>query len=589
MLYGSVGRVGLRALSGVAFSPLSLFANGEQGVWYDPSDFSTLFQDAAGTTPVTAVEQPVGLVLDKSKGLVLGSEASPALSAYQTELTGTWTASGANYAFTDTVGGQVRPGVGWPSISLTPGWYRVVVVVASITGATQIRMDGIGASDQLLTTGTNTRTVLVTVNSRPRLRLEDTSTTVGDGFAITSVSVRELPGNHAFQSTSTARPVLSGRVNLLTYTEQFDNAVWRKNNVSITANTTATTDPLGGNTADVLSELAVTNFHFLDLLTALPFAATQYTFTACLKQGSSRYGGIHINDGTPRGCSIDLQTGTLGTPYGSATATVADVGNGWYRLTVTATASATASGQLAIYVSNSNSLASYAGNTNNNIYIWGADLRPANSGAGLPAYQRVGAATAGTSSAAGTGDYDTTGFPLYLRFDGTDDFLVTGTINPGSVDKAQVFAGVRKLSDAAAGVLVESSVNAFANAGAIAITAPPATLPAYSFRSSGSVGVTAQVNSGYAAPVSSVVTGFGDIAGDVARLRVNGTQVAETLADQGTGNFLAYPLYIGRRGDATVPFNGHVYSLLVRFSATNMDAATIASTETWVNQRTKAY
>ena len=37
-----------------------------QGVWYDPSDMSTLFQDSAGTVPVTAVEQLVGLILDKS-------------------------------------------------------------------------------------------------------------------------------------------------------------------------------------------------------------------------------------------------------------------------------------------------------------------------------------------------------------------------------------------------------------------------------------------------------------------------------------------------------------------------------------------
>ena len=40
---------------GTAFSPAVLFASGEQGVWYDPSDFTTLFQDSAGTTPVTAV------------------------------------------------------------------------------------------------------------------------------------------------------------------------------------------------------------------------------------------------------------------------------------------------------------------------------------------------------------------------------------------------------------------------------------------------------------------------------------------------------------------------------------------------------
>lgn len=48
------------------FIKQSLFGNSEQGVWYDPSDLSTLFQDSAGTTPVTADGQPVGLMLDKS-------------------------------------------------------------------------------------------------------------------------------------------------------------------------------------------------------------------------------------------------------------------------------------------------------------------------------------------------------------------------------------------------------------------------------------------------------------------------------------------------------------------------------------------
>ena len=43
-----------------------LFANGEQGFFYDPSDLSTMFQDAAGTIPVTAAGKPVGLIRDKS-------------------------------------------------------------------------------------------------------------------------------------------------------------------------------------------------------------------------------------------------------------------------------------------------------------------------------------------------------------------------------------------------------------------------------------------------------------------------------------------------------------------------------------------
>lgn len=44
----------------------SLFAGGEQGFAYDPNDLTTMFQDAAGTVPVTAAGQPVGLILDKS-------------------------------------------------------------------------------------------------------------------------------------------------------------------------------------------------------------------------------------------------------------------------------------------------------------------------------------------------------------------------------------------------------------------------------------------------------------------------------------------------------------------------------------------
>lgn len=53
-------------LSGGSWSPTSLFAASEVGVWYDPSDLSTMFQDSAGTTPVTADGQPVGKILDKS-------------------------------------------------------------------------------------------------------------------------------------------------------------------------------------------------------------------------------------------------------------------------------------------------------------------------------------------------------------------------------------------------------------------------------------------------------------------------------------------------------------------------------------------
>ena len=47
---------------GAVVNPLSLSPK----VWYDPSDLSTMFQDTAGTTPVTAAGQSVARINDKS-------------------------------------------------------------------------------------------------------------------------------------------------------------------------------------------------------------------------------------------------------------------------------------------------------------------------------------------------------------------------------------------------------------------------------------------------------------------------------------------------------------------------------------------
>lgn len=54
------------SITSIESTVVGLFANGEQGVWYDPSDFSTMFQDTSGTIAVTAVGDPVALIRDKS-------------------------------------------------------------------------------------------------------------------------------------------------------------------------------------------------------------------------------------------------------------------------------------------------------------------------------------------------------------------------------------------------------------------------------------------------------------------------------------------------------------------------------------------
>lgn len=71
----------------------SLFANNEQGFAYDPNDLTTMFQDAAGTVPVTSAGQPVGLIKDKSGR---GNHASQTVSASRPILQRNAT-TGANY------------------------------------------------------------------------------------------------------------------------------------------------------------------------------------------------------------------------------------------------------------------------------------------------------------------------------------------------------------------------------------------------------------------------------------------------------------------------------------------------------------
>lgn len=86
-----LSRLGAAISAAYGYSPTSLFSSGEVGAWYDPSDLTTMFQDSAGTTPVTADGQPVGKILDKSGR---GNHATQATAAkrplYKTNGTEHW-------------------------------------------------------------------------------------------------------------------------------------------------------------------------------------------------------------------------------------------------------------------------------------------------------------------------------------------------------------------------------------------------------------------------------------------------------------------------------------------------------------------
>jgi hypothetical protein len=71
------------------FTPADLFFLGEQGAWYNPIDITTLFQNAEGTTPVTADGDPVGRMRDKSPNLNLAVIWTP-FQLFKNSQMGSW-------------------------------------------------------------------------------------------------------------------------------------------------------------------------------------------------------------------------------------------------------------------------------------------------------------------------------------------------------------------------------------------------------------------------------------------------------------------------------------------------------------------
>jgi hypothetical protein len=188
--------------------------------------------------------------------------------------------------------------------------------------------------------------------------------------------------------------------------------------------------------------------------------------------------------------------------------------------------------------------------------------------------------------------YDTAGFLPYLQFDGIDDSMSTGGIDFTATDKMTVWAGARKLSDAAFGIITELGPVVDANNGTFAVGASIAAAQRYVSALRGTA-LAYYEPATYAAPITNVLATSFDIAGatisNEISPRVNGIleQDNPTGANAGTGNFGNYPLYIGARNNASTYLNGQIYSLIVRGAQSTQSQ--IAATESWVNSRTGAY
>jgi len=166
----------------------------------------------------------------------------------------------------------------------------------------------------------------------------------------------------------------SATYNLLTYSEQFDNAAWAKGNTSINQN--ATTAPDGTLTADKLVEDTATAEHIL--VQGTPVVGRTETFSIYARAAERTRITLGGGGFTAQGFSalFDLSTGTLISNTGNK-ASISDVGNGWYRCSISFVPSTTVTYRVSLIDANNNS--TYTGNGTSGVFVWGAQLEQAST------------------------------------------------------------------------------------------------------------------------------------------------------------------------------------------------------------------
>lgn len=523
------------------FRPETLFAAGAPGLAYDFNDYYTLFQDSAGTTPVTAAGQPVGLVLDKSKGLVLGPEKYSFAAVGAPAGSGVITQTSSGYTFNGV--GQASGDAGQRSyINLSTVAGKTYKVTLSLSGADFLGTSGNGvfARSDLNGTGPVLVTLASITNGAVNFVFNATaavssilldSNKDNSSYSVSNISVRELPGNHAVQATAASRPIL--RQSPILGPELVSNGTFDADTSGWVGDGNTTLSFVSGRLRGTRSGAG--NPRASAAISGLVIGRT-YEVTMDLLRGPAMGANIFLRAALSSSLSDTayLNKGHTSSAYGSK-ATFVAVATTMY---VGAVAETTAVDQY--------------------FEIDNASVREI------------------------TGYYTDRN---YLEFDGVDDFLQTNSIDFSSTDKVSVFAGVRKLSDAAVRFICGNANSATQNQ-TFSLFAPVSSTNAIYGARLRSTDVESQATSVVSsAPDNAVLLGVLDFSGiNKAVLRRNGVLEGSSASNAGSGPFGNYPLYIGRRGGTSLPFNGHLYSLVIVGKLAS--DSEISNTERYIAQRT---
>lgn len=249
---------------------------------------------------------------------------------------------------------------------------------------------------------------------------EDMSTMFLDATGTIPVTALEQPvglwldksgnGNHATQSTTASRPTLSARYNLLTKTENFADAVWTKDGITPQSGFLA---PDGAFTAWKLTPTSVNSVHRI-YSPINQIGSGSKSVTIYVKAAGYNIVHVSMSDNVSGEVSITLNLQTGGYSYSLNAGTWTNISvsakqepENWFKVEISGLNNSNQIAFLQIYV---NSASSFSGDSVSGILVWHPQLTQTPNA--LP-YQRVNTAT----------DYDSVGWPKYLKFDGVDDYM----------------------------------------------------------------------------------------------------------------------------------------------------------------------
>ena len=194
-----------------------------------------------------------------------------------------------------------------------------------------------------------------------------TATRVNSAGLIESVA-NNVPRLDYSNGTCPSILVEPQRTNLMTYSEQLDNAAWTATAITVTAN--ATTSPDGTTNADKLIPTNVSAFHNLYNYAAV--LTGNYSFSVFVKKGG--YNFVSLQDqfsGVFNSC-FDLVNGTVTTFVGSSN--IKSYGNDWFLCSVTGNGVGTTVIPSIVPANAISSFPIFTGNGTDGIFAWGAQF-----------------------------------------------------------------------------------------------------------------------------------------------------------------------------------------------------------------------